>query len=80
MELARAGADVVVNYFGSEAAAAETVGEIKALGRQSIAVQANVFEQSGIDKLVAEAEAFFPNGNIDILVRTRLLCGPLAPV
>ncbi|MCK9909933.1 SDR family NAD(P)-dependent oxidoreductase, partial [Microbacteriaceae bacterium K1510] len=42
LRLAETGADVIVNYAGSEAAAAETVAKVKELGRQSIMIRANV--------------------------------------
>ena len=42
LELARRGADVVVNYANSSDAAEILVKEIKALGRDAIAVKANV--------------------------------------
>ncbi|OQV10293.1 hypothetical protein CLAIMM_14313 [Cladophialophora immunda] len=48
LELARRGADVVVNYANSSKAADELVAEIKALGRDSITVQANVSDVSQI--------------------------------
>ncbi|MFC5471952.1 3-oxoacyl-[acyl-carrier-protein] reductase [Cohnella suwonensis] len=64
--LAKAGADVAVNYSGSEAAAAETVKAIEALGRKAIAVKANVGKSAEFDEMVAAAlEAF---GKLDILV------------
>eukprot|EP00929_Paragymnodinium_shiwhaense_P085645 TRINITY_DN46064_c0_g1_i1.p1 TRINITY_DN46064_c0_g1~~TRINITY_DN46064_c0_g1_i1.p1 ORF type:complete len:301 (+),score=44.45 TRINITY_DN46064_c0_g1_i1:75-977(+) len=71
VELARAGADVVVNYHASESTAATTVKEIEALGRRSVAVKADVFQQAGIDRLEAEASKFAAlgaSGGIDILV------------
>lgn len=68
LELARAGADVVVNYFGSTDAAHAKVAEIEALGRRAVAVQADVMTAEGRAKLVGAAEAFFPDGRIDILV------------
>ncbi|MCM3273107.1 3-oxoacyl-[acyl-carrier-protein] reductase [Paenibacillus elgii] len=64
--LAEAGADVVVNYAGSEAAAAEVVQAIEALGRKSFKVKANVGSVQEVEemfKLVLEAF-----GRIDILV------------
>ena len=42
LELARQGANVVVNYAGSEAKANEVVDEIKALGREAFAIQCDV--------------------------------------
>lgn len=64
--LAKAGADVAVNYAGSEAAAAETVKAIEALGRKAILVKANVGKTAEFDEMVAKTlEAF---GKLDILV------------
>jgi hypothetical protein len=67
IELARAGADVVVNYHSSSAAAEATVHEIEKLGRRAVAVQADVFGQEGVDILQAQAAAFFGTA-ADILV------------
>jgi len=49
IELARRGADVVINYNRSEGAALEVVAEIEKLGRKAFAIQADVsdFEQAG---------------------------------
>lgn len=67
IELARNGADVVVNYCHSEEAARSTVREIEALGRRALAVRADVRRKGEIDALVAEALRF-GRGRIDILV------------
>jgi 3-oxoacyl-[acyl-carrier protein] reductase len=67
LELARNGADVVINYQSSEADAAETAREIQALGRRAITVRADVTKKVEIDALTAEALRF-GNGRIDILV------------
>jgi 3-oxoacyl-[acyl-carrier protein] reductase len=67
LELARQGADVVVNYHASEADAAETVRKIEALGRRAIAVKADVTVKADTIRLAAEAAAF-GHGRIDILV------------
>ncbi|MCZ8520095.1 MULTISPECIES: 3-oxoacyl-[acyl-carrier-protein] reductase [Paenibacillus] len=64
--LAEAGADVAVNYAGSEAAAAETVQAVEALGRKAVKIKANVGSAQEVDdmfKLVLETF-----GRIDILV------------
>ncbi|KIW14482.1 trihydroxynaphthalene reductase [Exophiala spinifera] len=66
LELARRGADVVVNYANSSKAADELVAEIKALGRDSIAVKANVSDVSQIVDMFAEAKKHF--GKLDIVV------------
>lgn len=66
LELARAGADVAVNYSGSEARANEVVAEIKALGREAFAIQCNVADSASVAEMVKQTvEAF---GKIDILV------------
>ncbi|EXJ54198.1 tetrahydroxynaphthalene reductase [Cladophialophora yegresii CBS 114405] len=66
LELARRGADVVVNYANSSKAADELVAEIKALGRDAIAVQANVSDVSQIIDMFAQAKKHF--GKLDIVV------------
>lgn len=64
--LAEAGADVAVNYAGSEAAAEETVQRIEALGRKAFKVKANVGNAAEADEMVrAVLEQF---GKLDILV------------
>jgi 3-oxoacyl-[acyl-carrier protein] reductase len=67
LELARNGADVVVNYASSKAQAEETVRDIKAIGRRAIAVAADITKKAEIDRLVAEGFKF-GDGRIDILV------------
>ena len=67
LELARNGADVVVNYHGSEAQAAAVVKEIEQLGRRAVAVRADVTKKADIDRLTAEALRF-GGGRIDVLV------------
>lgn len=66
LELAHQGADVVVNYSGSEAKANEVVEEIKALGRQAVAVQCNVSNAESVQEMVNETLETF--GKIDILI------------
>ena len=63
INLAQSGADVVVNYSGSEGAAQETVEAVQALGRKAIKIKANVDE---VASMVEEAHKEF--GHIDILV------------
>jgi 3-oxoacyl-[acyl-carrier protein] reductase len=67
VELARNGADVVVNYKASAAGAEETVREITALGRRATAVGADVTRKPEIDRLV-EAALEFGGGRLDVLV------------
>jgi 3-oxoacyl-[acyl-carrier protein] reductase len=66
-ELARNGADVVVNYASSAAEAEATVRDITALGRRATAVAADVTRKADVERLVAEALRF-GNGRIDVLV------------
>jgi 3-oxoacyl-[acyl-carrier protein] reductase len=66
LELARLGANVAVNYAGSEAKAKEVVEEIKAMGREAIAVQANVADSDAVNNMVKEVLSTF--GELHILV------------
>lgn len=67
LALAQQGADVIVNYQGSEAAAAETARAVQALGRRALAIRADVTSRVEVERLTREALAF-GNGRIDILV------------
>jgi 3-oxoacyl-[acyl-carrier protein] reductase len=64
--LAEAGADVAVNYAGSEAAAAETVKAALAFGRKAVMIKANVGKTAEFDAMVASVLESF--GKLDILV------------
>ncbi|MGU3469666.1 3-oxoacyl-[acyl-carrier-protein] reductase [Paenibacillus sp. D51F] len=64
--LAEAGADVAVNYSGSEAAAAETAAAIEALGRKAVILKANVGKAAEFDEMVKSVLDAF--GKLDILV------------
>jgi 3-oxoacyl-[acyl-carrier protein] reductase len=65
-ELAREGASVAVNYAGSEAKALELVDEIKAMGRDAFAIQADVSNSDSVTDMVKETVERF--GKLDILV------------
>lgn len=52
--LARAGADIVINYRSNAGAAAEAKASIEALGRRCIAVQADVSQEEDVARLFAE--------------------------
>ncbi len=56
LQLARMGADVVVNYRSDSAGADETRGQIEALGRRSVAVRADVSREEDVTALFREAE------------------------
>lgn len=66
VQLAEAGADVAINYAGSEAAAAQTAEAVQALGRKAILIQANVGKTAEFDAMVKKVIEEF--GKIDILV------------
>lgn len=66
IQLAQSGADVAVNYSGSEGAAQETVDAILALGRKAIKIKANVANAEEVVAMVEETHKTF--GHIDILV------------
>ena len=66
INLAQSGADIVVNYSGSEGAAQETVEAVQALGRKAIKIKANVANADEVASMVEEAHKEF--GHIDILV------------
>ncbi len=66
LALAEAGANVAVNYAGSEAAAAEVAEQIRAKGVEAITVQANVGRADEADRLIKDVIGAW--GKIDILV------------
>jgi enoyl-[acyl-carrier protein] reductase III len=66
LHLARAGADVAVNYLTSRAAAAEVAEEIRALGRQAAVVKADVSETDDVNAMVEYIGKEF--GRLDVLV------------
>lgn len=67
IKLAQEGAQVVINYYSSEAGANETVDEINSLGQKAIAVKADVSNMNDIAHLKAKTIEAFGN-RIDILV------------
>lgn len=66
IELAKAGANVAVNYAGSEARANEVVQEIQSLGRESFAVQCDVANGESVAEMVKQTIDRW--GSLDILV------------
>ncbi|MGN7377212.1 3-oxoacyl-[acyl-carrier-protein] reductase [Bacillus altitudinis] len=66
IDLAKKGANVVVNYSGNEAKANEVVDEIRALGQQAFAVKADVSNAEDVQALMKQTVDTF--GSIDILV------------
>lgn len=57
LELARAGFDVAVHHNSSEAAAAEAVREVQALGRRAVALRADLTNETETRHLVPDAAA-----------------------
>jgi len=66
ISLAEAGADVAVNYAGSEAAAAETVKLIEAAGRKAFKIKADVSNSQEVEEMFKQVLETF--GKLDILV------------
>lgn len=64
--LAKQGADVVVNFSGSEERANQVAAEIKELGRNAIAVQCDVSNSESVTSMVKATIDTF--GKLDILV------------
>src|SRR3990167_2826770 len=65
-ELAKEGADIIVNYASSNKKAEELVDKIKKLGNKSIAIKADVSDYNEVAKMFETAKAEFKK--IDILV------------
>jgi pteridine reductase len=68
LELARNGADVLIHYSTSVAAATETVREIKSLGVNAYSVQADLSNQAGVETLFTGLREQV--GRLDILVNS----------
>ena len=64
--LARAGADVVVNYVTHPETADEVVREIQAMGRKAVAIQADVSKEDDVEQMFAAAVKQF--GTLHIVV------------
>lgn len=72
------GWNVVVNYLGNEAAAAETCSAVKAAGGQALAVQGDMGQEADVLHLFDAAEARF--GRIDGLVVNAGMVAPSLPL
>ena len=66
LDLARSGADVVVNYSRSRQHAEDVVRQIEAMGRRALAVEADVSRKEDIDRMFDRVEADL--GAVGILV------------
>jgi len=66
LKLASLGANIVINYTSRAQQANSVVEEIKAMGREAFAFQADVSKLDEVQEFIKEVEAHFPT--IDILV------------
>lgn len=73
MMLAQQGANVVVNYHSSAAAAQQTIAEAKALGVEAMAIQGDVSVLDDVQRMVHLVQERF--GGVDILVNSADLFG-----
>ena len=72
IEAARQGADVALNTFRDEAAAAQVVAEIEALGRRAIAVDGDVAQPESAAAFIAAAVQAL--GRVDVFVSNAGIC------
>ena len=73
LQLGREGWDVCVNYIEQKAAADEVVSALQAMGRQAIAVQADVADGAAVAAMVKTAETEL--GPISLLVNNAGIAG-----
>jgi NAD(P)-dependent dehydrogenase (short-subunit alcohol dehydrogenase family) len=66
LEFAREGADVAINFHRGREAAEATAGEVRALGRRAVVVQADVSDRGAVEAMVAEAVGSL--GCLDVVV------------
>ena len=66
VELARAGADIVVNDRDRSPEAEAPVADLRALGRQAVLIEGDVFDRASCESVVARAVVAL--GRLDILV------------
>ncbi|SKC87127.1 3-oxoacyl-[acyl-carrier-protein] reductase [Maledivibacter halophilus] len=66
LKLAEKGANIVVNYTSNSTKAEEVVNEIKKMGREALAIKADVSNSDDVKNLIKETEKQF--SNIDILI------------
>lgn len=80
IQLGAAGARVIVNYQGNEAAANATVDAVEAAGGRGRAIQADVSRVADIERLYTEAEAAFGRLDIVVLAPGNFVMKPLADI
>ena len=74
IQLAAAGASVVVNYASDQAGAEKTVATITKAGGKAVAVRADVSKPADVERLFAEADKAF-GGRLDVLVNNAGIYG-----
>ncbi|MBI4990989.1 SDR family NAD(P)-dependent oxidoreductase [Candidatus Gottesmanbacteria bacterium] len=74
LAFAKEDAKIVVNYRENKAGAEETVAEIKKLGSEAIALQADVADPNQVKKLFSETFKIY--GTLDILINNAGLAKP----
>ena len=78
IELAAAGASVVVNYASDKAGADKTVAAITKAGGKAVAVRADVSKPAEVERLFAKSDGAF-GGKLDVLVNNAGIY-PFAPL
>ncbi|MBS1253084.1 MAG: 3-oxoacyl-[acyl-carrier-protein] reductase FabG [Anaerolineales bacterium] len=68
LALARAGANVAINYHSSADAAEATAAEARALGVEALPVQADIADPQQVEAMVAATEDRF--GSVDVLINS----------
>ncbi len=71
LDLARRGANVIVNYSRSEAEARRTLADVEALGAKALLVRADVSQDDQVRAMVNETVDRF--GSVDILVNNAAI-------
>jgi 3-oxoacyl-[acyl-carrier protein] reductase len=74
LDVAKHGANVVVNYASNDKAAKEVVGMIEAMGRKAVAVQGDVARKEDAQKIVETCVQNF--GSVQILVNNAGVSKP----
>lgn len=75
LELAREGWDICVNYIQHQEAALETAAEIRKLGQNAAAIQADVADGAAVEAMVRQAERDL--GPISLLVNNAGVAGQM---
>jgi NAD(P)-dependent dehydrogenase (short-subunit alcohol dehydrogenase family) len=66
LELARAGCNVVVNFYRDPDGGAQTVAELKTLGVDALEISADVGDSKDVERMFDQVQSHFPR--LDILV------------